>query len=153
MKQNKKLNNRKALQLIRKYRRQLAAALRDGDDFEELHSQIILLLVELCRQKKGFQDVIEYKSDLHITLEVMDRDPNGELIEIEDSEISTGTNIRENFGKRLDEILAQLEAEYTHKVALYKPQKDITNKELQDIKAVLLDIRDELKNIRAKLPD
>ncbi len=127
--------------------------MRSDEDFEHLHSNIVLLLDELCRTKAEYKDVIKYRDDLVIVTVRVDRGSNGEIVELEGKRHEHIIKLREKFVVRLDEILAQLEKKYVLKAKLQKPQVGSLKSELQDIRNQLQYVKAELSGLRADIAD
>lgn len=152
MKQRVKLNSRKVLRQIQSNIHQLEAAIQSGDDFGQLHSDIIRLLKIVCRTKTEYKDILRYPAPPAVRETViMVPGPNGKPAEHERishfSEESLQQSQKE-LGARLLAKLTELREEYLLRSKLEITARRTYGTDLKNIKKELANIKSELLRLR-----
>ena len=86
VKQMGKFDSRKVLKQISSYKQQLEEAIQSGNDFGQLHSNIIKLFKIVYSTKSEYNDVVRYPAPPAIQeIVIYGTGPNGERKELERS--------------------------------------------------------------------
>ena len=156
MKKGRRLDSRKVLKEIRVYRRQLEAVLQSGDDFKELHADIVRFLKVVCTTKSEYSEVAEYPDwpeDIMTGLAGLTPDGQTEepdpIIELKQRLIEG----RKQFTTHLCDILAELEKEYKLRVKLEPTSASSIKADIQAIRKDMKNISTELSRLTREIED
>jgi hypothetical protein len=149
----------KVLKQIYLYKHQLEEAIQGGDDFGQLHSNIMRFLKIVCSTKNEYKDFIRYPSPPPVrVIVVYGTGSNGEKKELERRSTFSKKELsehRKELAEQLQAKLKELQEEYLQrsrlgKIAMHNCRTDIKNikKELQNIKTELVNLRKEVEDIQ-----
>jgi hypothetical protein len=132
------LNSRQVLMDIGEYRKRLRSALQAGEDYALLHADILRFLKIVYITKSEYKDVAVYPQPPEIReVVIMATDEKGESAELERrSTYSENELIRSRLelGERLQNLLAELEAEYELRKKLEATCETSLKNDLQNLK-------------------
>ena len=141
------LNSGQALIDIGEYKKRLCSALQSGEDYALLHKDIIRFLKIVYTTKSEYKDVVVYPQPPEIReVVIMETDEKGKSVERErrstysENELSRS---RLELGKRLQNLLIELEAEYELRKKLEVTRETSIKNELNNLKK-------EVSSLKAK---
>lgn len=142
------LSSKQVLINIGKYRKCLYLSLQGNEDYALLHADILRFLKIVCSTKSEYKDVAAYPQPPEIQeIVIMYTDEKGNSVEHERRSTYSETGLRRSrleLGKRLQNFLAELEAEYKLRNKLEMTCEASIKDELQNLKK-------EMSHLKAKL--
>ncbi len=142
------LSSKQVIIKIGRYRKRLYLSLQGNEDYALLHADILRFLKIVCSTKSEYKDVTVYSQPPEIQeIVIMYTDEKGNSVEHErrstysENELSRS---RLKLGKRLQNLLSELEAEYKLRNKLEMTCEASIKDELQNLKK-------EISRLKAKL--
>jgi archaellum component FlaC len=145
MKSRARLDSRKVIREIRTLKSKLDLVLQTGEEYEELHTDIIRLLKAIGRTKSEYKEFADYPQA--IAMVFMEDNPDGEPVEVGRTAIFSDKDLAERrsaLGIRLQELLGDMEAEY-------KLRTKLEARYTTDIKDELKNMREEIAQLKAEV--
>lgn len=151
MKSGSRLDSRKVLREIQTLKSKLALILQTGEEYEELHADIIRLLKAIGSTKSEHKELADYPQT--VVFVTMRDNPGGEPVEGERTAIFSDKDLEERrtaLGIRLQERLVNLEAEYKLRTKLEARYTTDIKDELKNIKKEIAQLKTEVSRLSRK---